>query len=212
MADPLGQDLQFSHAAIRGIGAIIDSAVDAAVFVDSETPTEQRVAPLKWVGYLDTLFTAAICTVTYPGPKNPDGTTIIPFSKPVLPSNPTSQDWKVYFKYIIGWLNPTLTGAAQACKAFELAAGYTTYFPIVRFAIGASVLGLGVDILANKANQTAETYGYTVLETLPVMLSPLALAAINDDTLAIPLAVKLLIDLAGELTAATLIAREAEGE
>ena len=44
------------------------------------------------------------------------------------------------------------------------------------------------------------------------MLSPLALAAINDDTLAIPLAVKLLIDLAGELTAATLIARVAEGE
>lgn len=212
VADPLGQDLQFSHAAIRGIGALIDSAVDVGVLVDSETPNEQRVTPLKWVGYLDTLFTAAICTVTYPGPKNPDGTTIIPFSKPVLPSNPTSQDWKVYFKYIIGWLNPTLTGAAQACKAFELAAGYTTYFPIVRFAIGASVLGLGVDILANKANQTGETYGYTVLETLPVMLSPLALAAINDDTLAIPLAVKLLIDLAGELTAATLIARVAQGE
>ena len=206
-SDPLGADLTFAHAVVRGFGALVDAIVDAKVYDDSGSDAATRRSPLKYVGYLDTVFNTALVVLTYPGKKNADGTTAPPFVNPIIDfNNNTVHDRITYSKYIIGVVNPALTAVAQYAKANSLAAGYTTWAPYIRTVLGVSGFALGVAGSLTKtpvANDKVIVAG--ALEAVPGMVAPLAVQAINDGAFDIPLAIKLATDAILEPIAAALI-------
>lgn len=174
--------------------------VNAVILGDSEE--NASAAPPLWSGIFDVIAKALINAATYPQKSTSD--THPPFTTRVLPDDPTSLDRQVFARYMLSWIHPIMGAAQQSFKAGKVLKGYTTYSPYIRSMVGLAAFCLGIAINVEK-DHVKELTASAALENVPGMLSPVALARINDDTLFIPFAVKLFVDLLCEPIAAYLI-------
>ena len=203
--DQLAIDLNFAHAAIRGGNALVDALVDYSVYSDSSSDdASQKKSPLSYIGYLNTIAKSLINVATYPGQKNADGTVAPPFVNPPIDPTTSSLDAQIFSGFLISWIIPLLAGGTQIANATGVSKSYSAWAPYIRSLVGVGSFGLGIATNVEK-NSIKELTAAAALEHVPSMVSPLAVAQINDETFFIPLAVKLFIDVVLEPIAADLL-------
>lgn len=195
VSDPLARDLMITHGVIRALCGLIDVPVDAFILLDDEAPPGTRLAPLRWVGMFDAVATLAIQVTVYPSPKV-DGKVVPPCSTPpALPPGELGNE--VLAKLVLGAANPLLAIVMQSAKLLGkgIPANYTKWLQIFRSLMAATSLGLGMDIDVKKGGTRPVAYVAQCCEMATLIISPFAMAFVNDENEFVPIAVKAVGDV-----------------
>lgn len=204
-----GPALAYTHGSIRIMQGLIDVVADingylksTAAEADPDPDDDDPLGkvPLKWTTLADAIWGGALEFVAYPGPKNPDGTTPIPWSKPF--HDPTVGTL-IIWKFALAGLGPVLS-AGFLLGAWNKSQFYTRWAPYVVAGTFAANMGLGIASGVEKGS-TPEQIVINSLEVLPRVLAPLALARYNQSEEGGPLMLKFFIDAIESIAGGAII-------